>query len=102
MKLDLLRVGDVRRRGEIPFGSVARAQRRQLGPGAPQVVAAEEMRGLRAGEDPHALLAPGACETVDVLLAQPLIAALPGTALVDAREDRAVVDAGEYRAALRL
>src|SRR5207302_2332019 len=52
--------------------------------------------------DSRAAGQPGARETVDVVLGQPLVARFPGAPVVGAGEDRAVVDSGEDRAALRL
>src|SRR5262245_61293098 len=60
------------------------------------------MGGLRPGEDARASRQAGARETVHIALGQPLIAALPAPALVEAGEDRAVVRPGEDRAALGL
>ena len=51
MEVDVLGVRDIRRGRKAPTRRVNRAKRRELGPAAPEVVAAEQMRGLRAGED---------------------------------------------------
>ena len=74
----------------------------KLGPAAPEIVAAEEVRGLRPGKDAHAAGQSGAREAVDVVLREPVVSPLPAVAPVGAGEDRAVVRPGEDRAALRL
>src|SRR4029450_10587300 len=84
MEVDVLGVGDVRGRREAPARRVDRAQRRQLGPAAAEVVAAEQVSGLRARIDAHAIAHPRAGEAVHVLLLESAVAALPGASAVSA------------------
>src|SRR4030095_10000650 len=79
-----------------------RPQRRDFGPAAAEVVAAEQVRRLGPGEDPHAVAGPGTRETVHVLLGEALVATLPRVPAVFPDEHRAVLHPREDRAALRL
>jgi len=99
VEVDVLGVGDVRRRREAPARRVDRAQRRQLGPAAAEVVAAEQVGRLRARIDAHAIAHPRAGQTVHVLLLESAVAALPGASAVSAGEERTVLHAREDRAA---
>src|SRR5262249_23928243 len=99
MEVDVLGMGDVRRRREAPARRIHRAQRRELGPAAAEVVAAEQVGGLRARVDAHAIAHPRAGEAVHVLLLETTVAALPGASAVRAGEERAVLHAREDRAA---
>jgi hypothetical protein len=102
VEVDVLGVGDVRRRREAPARRVDRAQRRELGPAAAEVVAAEQVRGLRARVDTNAVAHPRAGEAVHVLLPESLVTPLPGAAAISACEQGAVLHAREDRAARRL
>jgi len=95
MEVDVFGVGDVRRSREAPARCVDRAERREFGPAAAEVVTTEEVRGLRAGVDAYAPVEASAGETVHVVLGQALGAALPGATTVVTGEQRAVLHPGE-------
>ena len=102
MKGDVLRVGDVGRRGEAPSGHVPRRR----GPEARSSYARDHRcrRDARAPprEDAHAVGPPHAREAVDVVCVEALVPRAPALAPVRAREDRPVARPREQRAALRL
>src|SRR5207244_6875366 len=102
VEVDVLGVGDVRWCRETPFRRVHRPESRQLGPAPSEIVAEEQVRGFGPREDTHATGQTGAGEAVDIVLREPMVPPLPGLAAVCAGHDRAVLGAGEKRAALGL
>src|SRR5262249_59525324 len=91
MEVDVLGMSDVRRGREGPARRVDRPERRKLGPAAPEVVAAEQVRGLRPGEDTDATAQTGAGEAVHVVLGQAFVPARPGAPALPARDPRALL-----------
>ena len=100
-EVDVLQVSDVRWGGEAPvFRGGDVSQSWAVGPALAQVVADEQVRWLRAGEQPYVAVHLGRGEAVDVLFRDAVVTPLPGRAAVVAGVNAALPDAREPGPAL--
>ena len=85
-------MGDMGWSWESPLGHIDRPESRELCPVVPEIIATEQMGWLCPGKQTRAFWESCAGEAIDVVLREPMVAALPGMAAIAAGKDRRPCD----------